>query len=953
MGVKLGQKWAIKDGNLLASNQVGSRFFNKEFDFSRTTSGTYIDRDGVLQTAELYNLIPYSEDFTQWAITASGTTLSESLVISPDGQKHAYKLESDGSNLFARLTQSISLTNGNNVFYSIYVKQSGTHNDAYIRLDGTGIDGSQNNATYQFDFSTESISNRAGGDAVSTLVQDVGNGWYRIGIEVSNTTITLAQIYPAFNDANGGEILIFGAQLVEGTQRAYQYTNGLQGLPRISYENGVGHLLLEPQRSNLLLQSNSFDTSWTTSSSSITSGQSGVYGTNNAWLLEKSDTNGRVFQNISTSGVQTFSVYAKAAVNDWVFLLVNGGANPAAWFDLSTGSLGTAIGGIINHNISDVGNGWYKISITFDETISRVRIYVADADNDTSATSGSIYIQHAQLESGSYPTSIIETTTTSVTRNADVCNNSGSAQDFNSEEGVLYFEGAALTDGDINRNLTITAGAFDNIVVLRLTDQVGRMQGFLKSGGGTTYSLSVLGQDQTDNNKIALVYKASEFSMWLNGSKVSTASPTAMPIGLNTLAFDWVGSGNFYGKVKNLQVFTEALSFRELKELTGGVWGPYLLDNYTGAAAAYSLRQLNSDTTNVIRVRRSSDNAEQDFTAAEVSDGTLESWVNAEVVTYSTDFSVNDWSLRADAGSLEIVNGVLAFQGTASDLVYANKTLLQIGNDYKVTFRIRKTVEGSGFIQVWFGLNTVTIPNPTTEWQTVTVSGTCTSNNSLYIIFNNTSIGGEIDDLVLTQTTADGLVTTWYDQAGSNNVTQATASSQPKIVDSGVLVRQGGRASISFDGTDDVLTHSFASSISQPTYWFVTHNFHSTPAIYDGIIGNISGDPEHRLILNASLSYILQAGGSIAYNSYQTNQSLITYKIDSADERFYFNGTEENASSGVGIGSEVLESIVLGGLTQTTGQTPIKFQEIILYPSDQSSNREDIETNINDYYNIY
>ena len=55
----------------------------------------------------------------------------------------------------------------------------------------------------------------------------------------------------------------------------------------------------------------------------------------------------------------------------------------------------------------------------------------------------------------------------------------------------------------------------------------------------------------------------------------------------------------------------------------------FLLDAYPGAAAAYSLRNLSSSVTNVVRVRRSSDNAEDDFTAAEVSDGTLTSWVGA------------------------------------------------------------------------------------------------------------------------------------------------------------------------------------------------------------------------------------------------------------------------------------------------------------------------------------
>ena len=55
-----------------------------------------------------------------------------------------------------------------------------------------------------------------------------------------------------------------------------------------------------------------------------------------------------------------------------------------------------------------------------------------------------------------------------------------------------------------------------------------------------------------------------------------------------------------------------------------------LLDQFPGAAAAYSLRNLvGTSNPAVVRVRRDNDDAEQDFTAAEVSDGTLAAWVGA------------------------------------------------------------------------------------------------------------------------------------------------------------------------------------------------------------------------------------------------------------------------------------------------------------------------------------
>ena len=55
----------------------------------------------------------------------------------------------------------------------------------------------------------------------------------------------------------------------------------------------------------------------------------------------------------------------------------------------------------------------------------------------------------------------------------------------------------------------------------------------------------------------------------------------------------------------------------------------YLLEDYSGAAAAYSLRKIANATTSVIKVRRSSDNTEQDFTASEIIDGTLTTFTGA------------------------------------------------------------------------------------------------------------------------------------------------------------------------------------------------------------------------------------------------------------------------------------------------------------------------------------
>jgi len=64
--------------------------------------------------------------------------------------------------------------------------------------------------------------------------------------------------------------------------------------------------------------------------------------------------------------------------------------------------------------------------------------------------------------------------------------------------------------------------------------------------------------------------------------------------------------------------------------ITGEQKNKGLLDEFTGAAAAYSLRDLTFlRGSPVVRVRRDNDNAEADFTATQVSDGSLAAWVGA------------------------------------------------------------------------------------------------------------------------------------------------------------------------------------------------------------------------------------------------------------------------------------------------------------------------------------
>jgi hypothetical protein len=88
--------------------------------------------------------------------------------------------------------------------------------------------------------------------------------------------------------------------------------------------------------------------------------------------------------------------------------------------------------------------------------------------------------------------------------------------------------------------------------------------------------------------------------------------------------------------------------------ITGASKAPLTLDAYPGAAAAYSLRQLSwAYGDPVVRVRRSSDSVEADFTATQVADGSLVTWVgagnNGFVQTWYDQTKAGNHAIQTDA----------------------------------------------------------------------------------------------------------------------------------------------------------------------------------------------------------------------------------------------------------------------------------------------------------------
>jgi hypothetical protein len=163
--------------------------------------------------------------------------------------------------------------------------------------------------------------------------------------------------------------------------------------------------LIEKGRENLLLQSNQFDTTWTTTRlSGLTSGQSGYDGSSDAWSVIPNTANDdhKIYQSISQTGVVTFSVYAKA--NGYNGLaLVSSNTNNGKFFNLSNGTLGNDFNSSpIDSTITEVSNGWYRCEVVFNVSAGNFfTIYVSSDGISTHSFSGNgtngIYIQDAQL----------------------------------------------------------------------------------------------------------------------------------------------------------------------------------------------------------------------------------------------------------------------------------------------------------------------------------------------------------------------------------------------------------------------------------------------------------------------------------------------------------------------------------------------------------------------------
>jgi len=216
----------------------------------------------------------------------------------------------------------------------------------------------------------------------------------------------------------------------------------------------------------------------------------------------------------------------------------------------------------------------------------------------------------------------------------------------------------------------------------------------------------------------------------------------------------------------------------------------------------------------------------------------------------------------------------------------------------------------------------------------------------------------------------NGFVTTWYDQSGNGyDATQSTGANQPQIVSSGSVIEKNSKATLDFDGTSNSLFYNGNFLGGSAGSGFAVSSFDNSTRTAREIIYGLQDTTSFRydfLIARQASNAIGVTQNAVDFYVEGNLSTSSINKITDTNQRLYSNIYENNVIRKTFTNSIETYSDVnnLGNLDDGTdfyiGMDIInaawidgKIQEIIIYGSNQSSNRTGIETNINDFYSIY
>ena len=481
----------------------------------RATTATRVNSAGLIELVP-YNLLQQSETFTNAIWTNSNLAITTNTIIAPNGTTTADTFTENSTSTSQYRIYQTAPQSTNIYTISVYVKNITGTRQAYIDLGPvTGF----------FNFASETTYSASG----IASFENVGNGWYRFSLTTA-TAITPSTIYMGLGQSNSetytgngtSAIAFWGAQLnIGSTAKDYLRTETRLNIPRLDYSNGsCPSLLVEPQRTNLLTYSSSFDNSgaWTAQTTSVSANATTAPdGTTSAETLTPSGSvayDNRVYQTQTVTGgaVYTMSVWAKSSASNAKLTL-----------------------GLQNHGgqVFNITDQWerYSVAVTALDTYGNFNIYAGDVTPTTGTINSSnvVTIWGAQLEVGSYPTSYIPTTSAAVTRNADVISKTGISSLIGQTEGVVFMDiNWQQKDGVYFIN-SISDGTTDNEIMMAFgsTDN-NRLRFSIVNGGSASVSFDSTAL-ASGRYKVAFAYANNDAVAYINGTQVFTDNTVSVP----------------------------------------------------------------------------------------------------------------------------------------------------------------------------------------------------------------------------------------------------------------------------------------------------------------------------------------------------------------------------------------------------------------------------------------
>lgn len=573
--------------------------------FSRASTGSYFDSAGVLRYANV-NTILYSEEFGNAYWAANASTVTQNTTNGPTGYATADSLfEASGVNYHGLFPASgVSVNVGQNYTLSVYVKKG---NRRYFVIGFSYNAGLGSAIQFDLDTATVVYSFANGGYGItSSSATNVGNGWIRISAVLTSTS---SPVYPAFANSDvlwtTGNIhqntysgdptkftYIWGAQL-ESSSTVGTYcptTSSANSAPRFDHTyDGTRWvsrgLLVEEQRTNLILRSEEFNTQapWfkdgsTVSSDSIASPAVTITADK---LVENSANSAHlVYQPFTfNGGIYTFSCYAKAGERGWLRMTINNASLAEAYFNISSGAVGNVAGSSSpSASIVNIGNGWYRCILTATPPAgsATVGLWISSSNGTNSylgdGASG-IYVWGAQLEAHSFPTSYIHTTSSSVVRSADVCQITGS--DFsgfwNQPEGTFACELDVIGFDSSKHNYfgaastgSISQYAFVGRYSANPTKDIN-----FQLYNGASFCNIVTGSGTTSPTKIAFGMKVDDCAASVNGGAVVSDNTATMTTALTQLEIgNFLGANYLNGHIARLRYYPKRLPNATLQKLS-------------------------------------------------------------------------------------------------------------------------------------------------------------------------------------------------------------------------------------------------------------------------------------------------------------------------------------------------------------------------------------------------